>query len=48
MYLCDEESVTYPRKAGSAVVIKRKGNAHSWNKKIKKALRQKHHCGSVV
>lgn len=48
MYLCDEESVTYSRKVGSAVLIKRKGNTLSWKKKIKKSLGQKHHCGSVI
>lgn len=48
MYLCDEETVTYSRQVGSAVLIKRKGNTLSWKKKIKKSLGQKHHCGSVI
>lgn len=35
MYLCDEETVTYPRRAGSAVLIKRKENTLLWKKKPK-------------
>lgn len=36
MYLCDEESLTCPRKAGSAVLIKGKGDTLSWKKKYLK------------
>lgn len=52
MYLCDEESLLCPRKTGSAVLVKGKGNSLSWKKKKKikknKSLGQKHGCGSVV
>lgn len=51
MYLCDEESLTCPRKAGSAVLIKGKGDTLSWKKKIlkkNKSLGLKHCCGSAA
>lgn len=33
MYLCDEESLTYPWKTGTAVLIKGNRNTLSWKKK---------------